>query len=73
MMGNKNRGPGRASGVNLDQLRRNLELTPTARVEKMVGLYEQLSEVRGSAIPEGRRSGTLQAMDAFAEMPLRSS
>ena len=73
VMGNKKRASGRTSGVDLDRLRRNLGLTPTARVEKMVGLYEQLSQVRGSAISEGRRAGTLQAIDALAEMPLRSS
>lgn len=72
-MANKNRGSGGASGVDLDQLRRNLGLTPTARVEKMVGLHEQLNEVRGLAVPEDRRGGTLQAVDAVAEMPLRSS
>lgn len=65
--------PGVMAGSELDQLRRNLELTPTERVDKMLSLYNQLREIRGVAIPEDRRTATLQAIDALADGPVRSA
>jgi hypothetical protein len=65
--------PGVMAGRDLDQLRRNLELSPTERVDKMLSLYNQLREIRGVAIPEGRRTATLQAIDALADGPMRSA
>ncbi|MHB8510398.1 MAG: hypothetical protein ACYDGR_17425 [Candidatus Dormibacteria bacterium] len=72
-MGARKVKPGRVAEVDRDQLRRNLSLTPTERVAKMVDLRESLNQVRGLAIPENRRVETLRAIDAVAKAPARSA
>jgi hypothetical protein len=71
-MGDEKPRTGGTTETDLDQLRRNRGLSPTERVEKMVSLFNDLTEARGLAIPEERRAGILRAIDAVADGPLRS-
>jgi hypothetical protein len=44
------------SGVDITQIRRNLQLTPTERLERMEAMLRDLEEMRGKPRPAGSSS-----------------